>query len=232
MQSVADRRTFVRQMVVGLPVIAGATSLPRSARGFALHDGGTLAPTVESTVRDLARLHNEMRRRGVTAADFHALAERSRALAMYQLQSNRDTELVREIRQVIAREGRQTVIDHQPDPDVMRRELVAFGFDLPPMPPSVVSPERRADALDRLARGGLTPAYVDSTFGFDDLGLGFVISGAGDICNAIKDMQHTVEPVAAVMCTLALMFPPAVPECFAASSVLASLKLLALLLGC
>ena len=85
---------------------------------------------------------------------------------------------------------------------------------------------------DRLARGGLTPAYVDSMFGFDDMGVGFVISGAGDLCTAIKDMQHTLEPVAAVMCTLAIMFPPAVPECFAASSVLASLKLLALLLSC
>ena len=232
MQSVADRRTFVRRMVVGLPVIAGATSLPRSARGFVLHDSEALAPTVESTVRDLARLHNEMRRRGVTADDFPVLAAHARALATYQLQSNRDTALVRGIRQVIAREGRQTLIDHRPDPDVMRRELIAFGFDLPTMPPTVVTPDRRADALDRLARGGLTPAYIDSTFGFDDMGLGFVISGAGDLCNAVKDMQHTLEPVAAVMCTLAVMFPPAIPECFAASSVLASLKLLALLLAC
>ena len=59
-----------------------------------------------------------------------------------------------------------------------------------------------------------------------------MIASSGDLCATVRDMQHTLEPIAAVMCTLAIMFPPAVPECFAASSVLASLKLLALLLGC
>jgi len=231
MQSVANRRTFVRHMVIGVPVLAGTTSLPRMVRGSA-HDGSTLTPTVETVVRDLARLHNAMKRRGVRSEDVRAVAAHVRALGTYQFESNRDVELVRGIRQIIARDGRQTLIEHRPDPETMRRELAAFGFNLETPLVGLVDTQRRADALDRLARGGMAPLYFDTLFGLDDMGTGLVISGAGDLCAALKDMQTMLESAAAVLCTLAVLLPPAIPECFAASSTLASIKLLILLLGC
>jgi hypothetical protein len=230
MQSVATRRTFVRHMAVGLPVIAGTTSLPRSVGGVSSHEGPVLTATIESTVRDLARLHNEMRRRGVVApAELRAVAAHTRALGSYQFESNRDVELVRGIRQVIAREGRQTIVDHRPDPEMMRRELVELGFDIGTAPVAVIDGERRSEALDRLARGGLAPIYFDTLFGLEtDL----AISGAGDLCSGLRGMQNTLEAVAGVMCSIALFIPPAIPDCFAASSTLASIKLLIVLLGC
>ena len=232
MQSVANRRTFVRHMVIGVPVLAGTTSLPRMVHGLSAHEAPTLTPTVDTVVRDLARLHNAMKRRGVRSEDVRAVATHVRALGAYQFQSNRDVELVRGIRQVIAREGRQTVIDHQPDPATMRSELAAVGFNLETPLVGVVDSQRRADALDRLARGGLGPVFFDTIYALDGMETSLFISGAGDLCLTLKDMQAMLESAAAVLCTLAVMLPPAIPECFAASSALASIKLLILLVGC
>jgi hypothetical protein len=238
MESVANRRTFVRNMIVGVPVLAATTSFPTTVVGFSPHDAH-LPPTIDATVHDLTRLHNEIQQRGsVRPADLHAIAAHVRTLGTRQLESNRNVELVRNIRELIARDGRQSIIDHTPDPETMRQELVSAGFDLRSAPVGVIGTDRRADALDRLARGGLAPAYFEIgeiIIAGDDGGSGFYLvpgSTSTSICATLREMLTMIESVAAVMCTLALMLPPAIPDCFAASSTLATLKLLILLLGC
>jgi hypothetical protein len=235
MQSVENRRRFVRQMVVGVPVLAATTSFPKPVVGFSHHEEHAPSTMIESTVRDLARLHNEMQQRGVRQDDIRAITAHVRALGTHQFESNRDVELVRNIRAVIARDGRQSIIDRTPDPEMMRRELVALGFDVRTTPVAIIDPQRRADALARLERGGLAPAYFDTIFSFEEGGyVGWVgvSAAAGDLCTGLRGMHTTMESVAAVMCALAIVIPPAIPDCFAASSTLAMLKLLILLIGC
>jgi hypothetical protein len=234
MQSVANRRTFVRDLVVGVPVLAATTSFPKTVVGFSRHEA-SVPRTIESTVHDLARLHNQMQQRGVRPADLRAIAEHVRALGAYQFAANRDVELVRNIRAVIARDGRESIVNHTPDPEAMRQELVSLGFDVRTAPVPVLDARLRADALERLARGGLAPAYFETVFALEEGGLQFVLSdaaGLAEICQSLSQMQSTMGTVAAVMCSLAVVIPPAVPDCFAASSTLAALKLLILLLGC
>jgi hypothetical protein len=233
MQSVANRRTFVRDMVVGVPVLAATTSFPKTILGFSSHEA-RVPSTIESTVRDLARLHNDMQKRGVRQTDFRAIAAHVRTLGAHQFESNRDVELVRNIRAVIARDGRQSIIDHSPDPEMMHRELVTLGFDVRSTPVPVIDAGRRADALERLERGGLAPAYFETLFGLDatEMSTQMFLAGTSNICASLQEMHTMLTTVSAVMCTLAVVIPAAVPDCFAASSTLAMLKLMILLLGC
>jgi CBS domain-containing protein len=233
MQSGADRRTFVRNMVVGLPVIAGTTSLPRSLHGLPLHDAHTLSPTVDATVRQIARLHNDIRRRGAfTADDLRALAGHTRTLTVERLTSNRDVELIRGIRQIISRDGRDALLDQPVDPKAMREELLSVGFELGPTPPPGVDRVRRGDALDRLARGGIAPAYFDTMTGLEGNEVMLMMAMTSSVCSTLKDMEHMLDAMVAVMCGLAAVLPPTAPDCFAASSVLATIKLISLLMGC
>jgi hypothetical protein len=239
MQSVANRRTFVRHMVVGVPVIAATTSLPATLGGASRHEVTTSSSTIETIARDLGRLHNEMQRRGAKPGDLTAFAAHMRALATYQVESKRDLELVRNIKAVIARDGRQSIIDHTPDPEMMRRELAGLGFDIRTPPVGVINADRRADALDRLARGGLAPAYFETLLAadedFTEAAAFYLMTGGSaltEACKSLRDMQTTLEAIAGVMCTMAVILPPTVVDCFAASSTLATIKLLMLLIGC
>lgn len=234
MQSVADRRTFVRHMVVGLPVIAGTTSVPRSLHGLTLHESHTLSSPVEATLRDLARLHNEMRRRGAMTSDaVRAFATHTRMLAADRLTANRDGELMRGIRQVVAREGRDTILDRPVDPNAMRGELVSLGFELGTTTPVIVDRSRRDEALDRLARGGLSPAYIETWSELEGLDVMMMLAlTGGSVCTTLKDMERMLDSMVATLCALAVVLPPAVPDCFAASSVLATVKLITFFAGC
>ena len=129
MQKVTDRRTFVRNVVVGLPVAMGVASLSPVIAARAPHDGAMLEPPLESMLRDLARLHNQMRRRPPTAEDGRALAAHLQSLAAYQRGSSRDAALTRNIRDAIERHGLDTIAAMPPDPERMRLELVALGFE-------------------------------------------------------------------------------------------------------
>jgi hypothetical protein len=234
MQSIADRRAFVRHMVVGLPVIAGATSFPGTVDGFTIHEPLPLSLSLETMLRDLARVHNEMRRRGtMTRDDLRALATQTRLLAADRLTANRDGELMRGIRQVIAREGRDTILDHPVDPNAMRGELASLGFELGMTNMAMmVDRPRREDALERLARGGLSPAYMEAWSDFEGLDVMMMLAvtgGASSICTTLKDMERMLDAMVAVLCPLSVILPPAIPDCFAASSVLAAIKLITFL---
>src|SRR6187397_2105875 len=144
MKKVTDRRTFVRNVVVGLPVAMGVASLSPVIAARAPHDGAMIEPPLESMLRDLARLHNQMRHRPLTAGDGRALAAHLQSLAAYQRGSNRDGALTRNIRDAIERHGLDAIAAMPPDPERMRHELVAFGFDSPLVGTTVSSQAARA----------------------------------------------------------------------------------------
>src|SRR5918993_3462724 len=158
MQSVTDRRTFVRSVCVALPVLAG-TSMPRMLEAVA-HEGATMAPALDSQLRDLARLHNQIRTRTPTAEDLRALAAHMRSLAVSQIQTNRDARLSTAFRDAVERHGREPLLAHQPDAAMMQRELVFYGFDRPLVTVSADA-GRRGEVLDRIMRSGLAPMYFE-----------------------------------------------------------------------
>ena len=233
MQSIASRRAFVRHIAVGIPVIA-TTSFPSVAHGVdaARHDGMTLPPALDSMLRDMARIHNQLRRRAPTAADARAISAHVRLVATHQLQANRDTALHTAIRTVLDREGREALTRREPDLLAMRRELTDFGFDLPAGAPPAISRDAREAALDRLMQGGLTHLYVDSAMTLDSLTAEFELAAGADACTTLAEMAATLEAMAAVLCVMAIAIPILAPDCFAATAVLATIKMMFYLLQC
>src|SRR5688572_12667635 len=232
MQSIASRRAFVRHIAVGIPIIA-TTSLPSVAHGIdtARPDGMTLPPALDSMLRDMARIHNQLRRRRPTAADARAISAHVRLVATHQLQANRDIALHTAIRTALDRDGREALTRREPDLLTMRRELTAFGFDLPPGAPPAISRDAREAALDRLMQGGLTHLYVDSAMALESLTAEFEVA-EGAACTTLAEMAATLEAMAAVLCVMAIAIPILAPDCFAATAVLATIKMMFYLLQC
>ena len=181
MQTVTDRRTFVRKVVVGIPMVAGMASMSQLLDARPAHVGGMLEPALESMLRDLARLHNQLRRRPATPDDARALAAHMRSLAAYQVRSNRDPELTRSVREAIERHGLDAIVAQPPDLDKMRHKLIAFGFDAPLMSTTVGEPDARAEALQRVARSGLAPLFFQTADGFAGFEL-YVLAAAPSSC--------------------------------------------------
>jgi hypothetical protein len=229
MQTVSDRRAFVRGVLAGVPVIA-MTSFPAALSG-AGHTASGMTPDLDSRLRDLARLHNQMRRSAPTAADVRALAAHLRSLAAYQIQASRDVALTQQLRDALERHGRELLTTHAPDPVRMRLELLSFGFDGPLVPDITAGVAARTAALDRLSRSGLAPMYADASMSLDGIEMIYVTAGASS-CDTLAEMSQTMDAVAAVMCSVAVVAPVAAPECFAAMAVAAALKLILFLRGC
>ena len=231
MQRVTDRRTFVRNVVVGIPVAVGVASLSPVIAAGAPHDGAVLAPPLESMLRDLARLHNDMRRRPLTPDDARSLAAHLQSLAAYQRGSSRDTELTRHIRDAIEQHGIDTIVARPPDSSRMRHELIAFGFDAPLVSTLATSLGERTEALELLRRGGLAPSLAQSGDALALMDLIYLTAGPSS-CEVLLEMHRTMEVVTSVMCAVAVVVPAAAPDCFAAAAVLAALKLLLFMKGC
>ena len=224
MQSVTDRRTFVRNVAAGIPMVAGVVTMSHALDARALHDGARLEPAIDSMLRDLARLHNQMRRRPVTTDDVRACAAHMRSLAAYQASSTRDASLTSAVRDTIERLGAHAILAKPADLAGMRHELVEFGFDSPLVGGSAPAGEARLDMLQRVARGGLSPLFSDTGESLDDYAL-LGVAGASS-CETLREMHAQMEVVAAVTCSLAVVFPPLAPDCFAATAVLAALKVI------
>lgn len=210
----------------------GVASLSPAIAARAPHDGAVLAPPLESMLRDLTRLHNQMRRRPPTADDARALAAHMQSLAAYQRGANRDAELTRHIREAIERHGLDTIAAMPSDPARMRHELVAFGFDAPLVSTTAIGHQERADALERLARSGLAPTFAQSADGLGGAIEVLFLTVGPSSCETLIEMHKTMEAVTAAMCALATVLPIAAPDCFAAATVLAALKLLMFMKGC
>ena len=110
-------------------------------------------------------------------------------------------------------------------------ELVSFGFDGPLVPDMTAGAPARAAALERLSRSGLAPMYADASMSLDGIEMIYLTAGASS-CEGILEMSKTMDAVVAVMCSLAIVAPVAAPECFAAMTVAAALKLIVFLRGC
>lgn len=230
MQSVTDRRTFVRNVVVGVPMMAGVASMPHALGAYPLHDGGRLEPALDSMLRDLARLHNQMRRRPVTPDDVRACAAHMRSLAAYQAGS-RDVAFTTSVRDAIERLGPLAIVSPPPDPAAIRHELVAFGFDSPMVNGSTLSDvDARVEMLQRIARGGLAPLFSESGLTMADYGL--IGLTTLSTCETLQAMHDQMEVLAATMCAIAVALPVVAPECFAATCVLAALKVMLWAGGC
>jgi len=231
MQTVTDRRTFVRKVVVGIPMVAGMASMSQLLDARPAHEGGMLEPALESMLRDLARLHNQLRRRPATPDDARALAAHLRSLAAYQVRSNRDPELTRTVRETIERHGVDSIVGQPPDLDKMRHELIAFGFDAPLVSTTIGEPDARAEALQLVARRGLAPLFSETADGFAGFEVIFLTAGPSS-CETLIEMHKQMEVLTAVMCSVATVVPVAAPDCFACATVLAALKLLMYMKGC
>ena len=231
MQSVTDRRTFVRNVVVGVPMMAGVASMSHALGAHPLHDGARLEPALDSMLRDLARLHNQMRRRPVTPDDVRACAAHIRSLAAYQGRS-RDAAFTTSVRDAIERLGPLAIVSQPPDLAGMRHELVAFGFDSPMLIGATLpGPDARVEMLQRVARGGLAPLFSESGATMADYEL-IGLTTVTNTCETLQAMHDQMEVVAAVMCAIAVALPVAAPDCFAATCVLAALKVLLWARGC
>src|SRR5215207_3994638 len=184
MQSVADRRTFVRQLAVVVPVIA-TTSVPRlaDAAGTAGHQPADLPADLNDTLKELVRLHNELRHRRPTAADARLIGARIRSVATYQLHQGRDVALADSVRTLVERDGTAALVSRVPDLDMMRRELAAFGFERPLETLGATTAEDRDAALARLIRGGLTSMYLESGLTLEMIAL----TATGGYCDTLRE---------------------------------------------
>jgi hypothetical protein len=235
MQTVASRRTFVRHMAIGLPVVVGAAGITHVGLEAEVSQHGMHMPPepqVESILRGLARIHNQLQRRPATADDARAIGVQVRTLAAYRLQANRDAVVVQAVRQGLDRMGRDAILDHQPDMEAMRQELIAFGFDRPAVSTTTGTRAERAAALDRLIEGGVTPYFDSAWFLLQNPEVFHLLANDPNKCDVIREMIRQMEVAAALMCTIAVILPVAAAECFAATSVLAALKTLEYFIGC
>lgn len=231
MQSVTNRRTFVRNVVVGVPMMAGVASMSGALGAHPLHDGARLEPALDSMLRDLARLHNQMRRRPVTPDDVRACAAHIRSLAAYQGRT-RDAAFTTSVRDALERLGPLAIVSQPPDPAVMRHELVAFGFDSP-MVIGATLPDAntRVEMLQRIARGGLAPMFSETGLTMADYEL-TGLTNVSNTCETLQAMHDQMEVLAATMCAIAVAIPVVAPDCFAATCVLAALKVMIWMRGC
>jgi hypothetical protein len=94
-----------------------------------------------------------------------------------------------------------------------------------------VSYDARSAALDTLLDRGVAAYYIDPTYAFDMLTFA-VAGGTSWVCPMFEDMTTMVEALAAILCLAAQFVPLIAPECFAATTVLATLKVLELLAQC
>lgn len=220
MQSVANRRTFVRQLAVAVPVLA-TTSVPRvtHAAGTTGHEPA-LPSELAPTVKALAALHNELLHRRPTADDARRIGAHIRTIATYRLHHGSDAALAASVRAAVARDGRQAFTVPEPDAQMMRDELAAMGFEQPLASLGPSTAGARDAAIERLLRGGLTPSYLEATVVIE-----LLVTSANGSCETLQEMKRSIEAMAAVMCMLAQVLPVLAPECFAATAVLAMLTM-------
>jgi hypothetical protein len=232
----SDRRVFVRNVLAGIPALAGASALSSTVHGFAGGDVNRLivdapAAGVDRALRELSAVYNQIVQRGPVRSDVKLMAPPLRALARYHQQSDRDAELSATFRDLVAREGREQLIRLEPDPSLVNRGLQHYGLRAPSMVLSVDN-RRRTDALDVLVRRG-PGAFYEDVFGIVTMfEYAIEFMDAQTFCEFVLEAIRVLEAMAAVMCVAALLAPIFGPECFASSVVLAVFKVLGFFAAC
>jgi hypothetical protein len=234
----SDRRTFVRQVIAGAPALAGVAAFSGSVHAAPVLSGSRSVHTdlaIESVLQRLAGLHNELVRRRPTADDARAAIEYLQQLGTLRQQAGRDVELSRTLHGLVSYVGREPLLTLTPDPRTLQAGLTYYGLDAGRLTIDAFGPvsyEARAAALDTLLDRGVASYYMDPAYALDMLTFAVSAGGTSWICAMFDDMTTMIEALAAVLCLAAQFIPVIAPECFAASTVLATLKVLELLAQC
>lgn len=233
MSAVPGRRTFVRNVIAGVPAVAGAAVLSPTVHAlgilparvpFAPHAG------VDGALHRLAGLHNDLVRRRPTVADARVAAGHLRDLIGYRLESNGDAALPAVFRNLISRHGYEAVITARPDWTIVQTGLAQYGLNAASVQFGTPSREARATALEVLTRRGATSFYVDQLVMF--LTFSEMVDDDSELCEELEDLSLIMEAAAAVLCGATVWFPPLAPECVSASMVVALLNILQVLHNC
>ena len=240
MNADAGRRTFVRNMAIGLPALVGSASLPVTALGFAPTIpalGGVIDPDarIDHVLRQIAGFHNEVLRRRPTPADARVVASYLRTLIAYRNEGNRDTELARGMKELVAQKGAARLSHIEPDRQLMVRGLSHYGVGGGVVDFGLPSPQDRLRAIETIVKEGARSFYGFELFATELLAAVEYAESLGvaqDTCKELQQAMTLLEAMAASMCLGAMFLPVLAPECFAATVVLAILKLLNLLLQC
>lgn len=225
------RRTFVRNLLVSAPALAGAAALSRTTYALPLGpaaDGLGPHAGIDRVLRQLAGLHNDIIRRRPTAADVRTATGYLRELIAYRQETNRDAELARVFRGLIATHGRQRLLDAPPDRTLLVNGLAAYGVQRPALDIGMPPAESRAAVLDVLARQGAVPYYTDELAILEEL----EALVEDNNCEYLEEISRLLEAFLAVVCASAAFFPPLAVECFAGSMLLAVVKALELIQNC
>jgi hypothetical protein len=222
-------------MVVGLPVLAGTASVPAIVRGSA-PAGATLVVAkadrrIDLVLRQMAALHNDIRRRQPTADDARALASHVRALSAYRRDANWDLEVSRAMRELIAREGTERLSRLEPDRTLVVNSLARYGVVGATINFDNTSTEARLKAIETIARDGGTRFYEDIAYIMSQVEQTETVNPVSG-CDTLRQMMSLMEAMAATMCLAVIYVPVLAPECLAASVVLTIMKLMWLLAMC
>jgi hypothetical protein len=159
------RRVFVGSVVAGLPLLALSTPRMAAQSGAgALHlhpDGIAADPVLEHICRQLAGLHNAIRRQPL-GEHVRAAAAQLRTLAVYGRRIDVDAQMRAAVSALIERDGRDAVLYLERDLKSIRAKLKRFGA----VPderllsvPNDLDYAARSAALDGLQRSGLTARW-------------------------------------------------------------------------
>jgi hypothetical protein len=187
-------------------------------------------------LRQLAGFHNEVLRRGPTPADARVVASYLRTLIAYRNEGNRDAELAKGMREVVAQQGAARLIRIAPDRRLVVEGLAHYGVTGAVIDFGLSSPEDRLKAIERITREGARSFYGPELLASSMLAAVEYFESFGtltaDSCRELREAMSLIEAMAATMCLGAMFLPALAPECFAATVVLAVLKLISLLAQC
>ena len=157
------------------------------------------------------------------------IASDLRAQVAYRRSSERDARLSTAWGALFVEDGMPRLCTMEPDVGLISRGVARYGLEGPRVSIAMPSPAFRASVIDRLAAGGLSPS-LDDTSAIVGLLSGVAVDQL--TCGPLQEALRLLEAMAAVMCLGATFLPVLAPECFAASVVLAMLKMFELLLQC
>jgi hypothetical protein len=237
---------FVGSVIAGLPLLAGRTGL--LAQGLAAtHEHDAIAavdPVIDQIVRQIALIHNAAQG-GVRGAHARALALQLRMLSTYGRQVDMDDRGRTALREIVEREGRNTVLYAEPDVETRTRIMRQYGFRPDDrsrdMPLTVTHADREA-ALDAVLANGITPACERLAAALDTVAArldrrnrGLVALGQDDwqigYCTELYNQFQQAQLYAIPWCLTAKYFAWAAPTCVALEGG-ASVLLLAYLIQC
>jgi hypothetical protein len=162
-KSAMGRRIFVGSVVAGVPFLAGTTALVAQRGGSPSHDhsAAVVDPVIDHLLRQMAVIHNaaQVSPRG---EHFRALAAQLRTLVVYERQIDMDGQIRTVARQIVDRQGRNTILYAEPDVEARRKHLQAYGFRLRETRGQreiIASAADREAALDTLLTRGVTPTF-------------------------------------------------------------------------